>query len=338
MKPTLLQSRSLLTLSVLFTAALRAQPDEDYQLGRGLVVSDWLTVGSYFSTEYKKTDHQDEFLVDDLALLLYGEAGGRFSYMLELESVEPFIADFENDASSTNFPPTIERLYVDYKFSDQVAVRMGKQITPVGYWNLQPINVLRETTSNPLYSKDVFPKFLTGVDVYGFAPFGQDLSYHVYLQNSRDMDENNINLKIDSHYGVALEQVLPRGWKLGGSYGQYGETTHVDTRYLQLNSRYDTYRFSFITEAAISIAEDPAGSEYKAKSLYAQAEFRFTPQHALIGRAEYQHDRLVPGRAQRIGILGYSYRPVYPVSLKVEHQWHDDAGMNGLMASFSVLF
>jgi hypothetical protein len=338
MKASLLQSFSLLSLSLLCAGDIRAQEEQGYQLGRGLVVSDWLTVGSYFSTEYKKNDYQNEFLVDDLALLLYGETGGRLSYMLELESVEPYVADFEHDTSATNFPPTIERLYVDYKFSDQVAVRVGKQITPVGYWNLQPINVLRETTSNPLYSKDVFPKFLTGVDVYGYTPFGQDLTYHVYMQNSRDMDENNINLKIDSHYGVALEQVLPRGWKLGGSYGQYGETTNIDTRYLQLNSRYDTYKFSFITEAAVSIAEDVAGSEHKAKSLYAQAEFRFTSQHALIGRAEYQHDRLVPGQAQRIGILGYSYRPVYPVSLKVEHQWHDASGMNGLMASFSVLF
>lgn len=327
----------MLALPLLFGSAAHAQ-QEDYQLGRGLLVSDWLTVGGYFSTEYKNSDSVNEFLVDDLALLLYGETRSGLSYMLELESVEPYVADLEHDTRATNFPPTIERLYLDYKFSDHLSVRAGKQITPVGYWNLQPINVLRETTSNPLYSKDVLPKFLTGVDVYGYTPFGHDLTYHVFLQNSRDMDANNINIRIDSHYGLALEQVFASGWRLGGSYGQYRETTQVDRRYFQLNSRYDTYQFSFITEAAVSIAEPPGGIESRARSLYAQAEYRVTPQHALITRAEYQHDRARPEPAQRIGILGYSYRPVYPVSLKIEHQWHDDSQWNGFMASLSVLF
>lgn len=312
--------------------------DDSYQLGRGQPVTDWLTLGGYFSTEYKTTNDANTFLLDDLALLLYGETSSGFSYLLELESVEPYVADFDADTTDTNFPPTIERLYVDYRFSDQLSIRVGKQITPIGYWNLQPINVLRETTSNPLYSKEVFPKFLTGVDVHGYAPFDSKLSYHVYVQTGHDMDENNINIRIDSHRGLALARALPGGWHVGSSIGEFDRVSGETTRYLQVNSRFDNYRFSFITEGAATLNEDVTGKEHRSESWYGQTEFRFTPQHALIGRIEYQHDRMAGLPATRIGILGYSYRPAYPVSLKFEHQWHDDSARNGIMASFSVLF
>jgi hypothetical protein len=318
------------------SGALQAQ-DEPYSLGRGLALRDWLTVGGYFSTEYARSDNQHELLLDDLALLLYGEKD-RVSYLLEIESVAPYVADFENDTTDTNFPPTLERLYVDYKFSDQFALRLGKQITPVGYWNLQPINVLRETTSNPLFSTEVFPKFLTGADLHGYLPFGRDLTYHVFAQDSRDMDEANINIRINRHFGFALEQPLQGGWHAGGSYGSFRMTTGDETRYLQLNSRYDGTRFSFITEGALSVTRHNTGASHRASAVYAQGEFRFTAQHALITRAEFRHDRFDVTGARRIGVLGYSYRPVYPVSLKIEHQWHDDSSRNAVMASFSVLF
>jgi hypothetical protein len=225
-----------MALLLLASCPLFAQ-NQPYQLGLGKQVSEWLTVGGYFSTEYLKSDNANEFLVDDLALLLYGENRSGLSYLLELESVEPVKVDFENDSSRSNFPPTIERLYFDYKFSDHLAVRVGKQITPIGYWNLQPINVLRETTSNPLFSSEIFPKFLTGVDVHGFTPFGQGFTYHVFFQNNRDMDENNINLAIDRHYGAVLNKVLDNGWQFGGSTGTYRLPGAGDTRYLQLNAR-----------------------------------------------------------------------------------------------------
>ena len=226
-RPTL----ALCLLALLSDAA--AAQESGYQLGRGKALTDWLTTGGYFSTEYSDSNNERKLLLDDLALLLYGEKGRGFSYLLEVESVEPYVADFKHDTTTTNFPPTIERLYLDYKISDLVSVRIGKQITPVGYWNLQPINVLRETTSNPLYSDRMIPKFLTGIDVYGYAPFATDLTYHVFAQNGHDMDQSNINIAIDRHYGFALEKILPGGWKLGGSVGRFQELNSGATRYLQ---------------------------------------------------------------------------------------------------------
>jgi len=323
-------------LAVLLPISALAQESE-YQLGRGLQLGDGLTVGSYFSTEYELGDDKNEFLVDDVALLFYGNLSDRFSWLVELESINAVTVDFEHDTSDSNFPPTIERLYGDYKHSDYLTVRVGKQITPIGYWNLQPINVLRETTSNPRYSRLMFPKFLTGVDVYGFAPFDETLTYHVYAQNSRDMDQNNINIAIDSHYGVSLEKEISSRWKAGASAGRFERLDRTRSRYFQVNGRYDRGHISVIAEAIRSWQKTAIGDSGYSASAYLQGEYHLTPQHGLISRAEYYHDNLT-GVRERIGIIGYSFRPVYPVSMKLEYQWHADSNENQFLSSFSVLF
>lgn len=329
-------ARILLYALLIPLSSLEAQ-ESSYQLGRGLKVNDGFTVGSYFSTEYARGDDNNEFVVDDLAVLFYGSLSERFSYLAELESVDAVTVDFENDTTDTNLPPSIERLYADYKFSDYFSVRIGKQITPIGYWNLQPINVLRETTSNPRYSRQSFPKFLTGVDFYGFAPFDDSLTYHVYAQNSRDMDQDYVNIDIDSHFGMSLEKELGGGWKAGASAGRFDELNRTRTRYLQFNSRYDNGRVTAIAEAIRSLQETPGGTVLQSSSAYIQGEYHFTPRHGVIARLEYYNDG-INATQERIGIIGYSFRPVYPVSLKFEYQWHNDSKENQFLSSFSVLF
>ena len=324
-----------------FAASQLSAQESEYQLGRGFHLSDVVTVGGYFSTEYAVADDKNEFVLDDLAIMAYGDLSNRLSFLVEIESIDAYRNDFETDTTTTNFPPTIERLYGDYKFSDNLAVRFGKQITPIGYWNLQPINVLRETTSNPRYSRDLFPKFLTGVDVYGFTPFDDALTYHVYLQNGGDMDDNNINIKVDSHYGVALERELGSGWKAGGSAGRFTTRDAMQlqtrSRYFQLNSRYDNFRYSIISEGMVNSIDAPGRASVRSSSIYLQGEYRFTPKHALISRVEHFRDSLLDKR-ERIGVIGYSFRPVYPVSFKLEYQWHADTNENQFLSSISILF
>jgi hypothetical protein len=324
-------------LLLLCTAAASGAVAQDYQLGRGLNLSDSVTIGGYFSTEYANGDNEEEFKIDDLAVLVYGSVSENISYMVELESVNFYRVDYLNDAEETNFTPAIERLYLDYKFSDYLAVRAGKQITPIGYWNLQPINVLRETTSNPVYSRITYPKFLTGLDFYGYTPFDENLTYHVYLQASEDLDDEYINIQIDEHYGVSVERLFQNGFQMGGSVGTYTEIDNTETTYLQLNAKYDAGRYSIQGEGIINDRDIPDAEDKKLEAVYLQGEYRFSAKHALIARAEYFHDERTVTR-DRIGILGYSYRPVFPVSLKIEYQWHSDSADNKVLTSFSVLF
>lgn len=328
---------SVVLLGVFFSSGPLYAQQSDYQIGRGFHLSDSVTIGGYFSTEYEKSDSEEKFVVDDLAILVYGNLKDRFSYLLEVESVDVVEVDFENDETDTNFPPTLERLYGDYKFSDAISVRFGKQITPIGYWNLQPINVLRETTSNPIYSRELFPKFLTGVDLYGLAPFDQDLSYHLYVQNSTDLDDNNINIKIDQHYGFSFEKRLLNDWKYGGSFGRFRNVDKTRTHYYQASTKYERGPYTLTVEGINNSHTLVNGRDLNSKSVYAQGEYRFAPRHALISRIEYFKDERIDER-ERIGVVGYSFRPQYPISFKIEYQWRADTKENAFAGSFSVLF
>lgn len=310
---------------------------EDYQLGLGYKLNDKMTVGGYFSLEYGKGDKVDELVLDDLAFLAYGSLTSNFSYFFELESVEPYIYDFETDKSETNFPPSIERLYGDFKFSDTANLRVGKFITPIGYWNLQPINVLRDTTSNPRYSRETFPKFLTGIDLHGYTPFDSDLSYHFFVQGTKDLDDTYINIPIDKHIGLSLNKQLTSNWHAGMSIGQYKQTDDTEVQYLQFNARWEVGTYRVSVEAIANHLDRPVLSTEHKRSSYVQLEKRLSDHHTLIARYEYFKDNL-NSEKETIGILGYSYRPVFPVSLKAEYQWHSDSSDNQLLTSFSVLF
>ncbi len=323
-------------MSLLIGQFAQAQ-EGDYQLGLGYKAHEKFTLGGYFSTEFSQGEDLKEFVLDDVALLAYGNLSENISFLAEIESVGFYSYDFETNSSDTNTRPAIERFYADYKFSDYATFRVGKQITPIGYWNLQPINVLRETTSSPRLSREMFPKFVTGLQVSGFTPLHESIRYSVYLQNTGDMDAKYVNIAVDQHYGFTLEKTLSESWSIGGSAGRFREINQGSTRYFQLNSRFDKGPYTVLLEGIVDYHTAKLLPKVKSSSIYTQFEYRFRPRHAVIARAEsFRDDRI--SLHEKIGVLGYSYRPQFPISLKLEYQWHADSDNNRLVGSFSVLF
>ena len=83
----------------------------------------------------------------------------------------------------------IERLYVDYTLNENYMIRVGKFNSPIGYWNLVPINVLRDTSSHPITSDILFPEFTTGA-LATFSHYDTgEIKVDVTLQNNTDLDE-----------------------------------------------------------------------------------------------------------------------------------------------------
>jgi len=328
---------TLLVALSIFSGQIAQAQAEPYELGLGYKAHEKITIGGYFSSEFSQGENIQEVAVDDVALLAYGNLSENFSFLAEIESVGFYVYDFENNVSNSNTKPAIERLYADYKVSDYVSFRVGKQITPIGYWNLQPINVLRETTSSPRLSREMFPKFVTGLQIQGIIPIDESIHYTVYLQNTGDMDAKYVNIAVDQHYGFTLEKSFSDTWSAGGSAGKFSETNLDSTRYVQLNSRIDKGQYTFLVEGIVDYHTPKFLPKAKSTAIYAQFEYRLQPRHAVIVRAEsFRDDRA--SLHEKVGVLGYSYRPQFPVSLKLEYQWHADSDNNRLVGSFSVLF
>jgi len=327
---------SLFTLVLfLLSAIAHAEP---YRLGHGLKLHDSIHIGGYFSTDYEVGEEKRLLRLDDVALLGYGNITPKFSYLVELEAAPYYKRDFRNHYQEYDRKFHYERLYFDYHFSEYANFRIGKLITPIGYWNLEPINVLRETSSSPSLSKKMFPKFLTGLDIYGYVPGVDTLTYHLFMQNSKDIDEDYINIKNRHFFGLSLENQMSMDFQYGGSVGEYITEDTTRTRFFQLNAKYEDGAINVQAEAMVNHSENSSFVHETTKfSGYLQSEYHFNFQHALIGRYEYFDDDSVT-LSNHIGIFGYSYRPIYPVSLKAEYQINSDSSKNKFLASFSVLF
>lgn len=324
-----------LGLSVLLAASLYAEP---YTLGQGYHVDEMLNVGGYFSTEFETKGSKETFTLDDVAVLAYGDINPMLSYLAEFEAVGFYRKNLSTGEEDGSQKFHTERLYGDLWLSDAYNLRFGKQITPIGYWNKEPINVLRDTSSNPLYSKLLFPKFLTGIDINGYIPGMEATHYHLFGQNNRDLDQGYINIPNTHFFGLSVEKEISNEWTAGGSVGEYIVLSGDQrTRYVQSNAKYDDTTWQVMGEALIAKSEYVNGAEDYALCGYVQGMYRYTPEHRFVGRMEHFNDHHTQYE-DNIAVLGYSYRPLYPVSLKGEYQWHSQNNENRALFSFSVLF
>ena len=329
----------LLVASFLLSSFLQAQ-DYKYELGHGYKIDDALNIGAYFSLDYAKGDSVDRARLDDVAVLAYGNFLSNFSYLVEFEASPLYKKDYKNDTSKTNAQFYYERMYLNYTYSESLNFRVGKLITPIGYWNLEPINVLRDTSSNPLYSYKMFPKFVTGLDTSGYVNEEGSLNYHFFMQVTDDLDKNYINIRNDLFVGGVLEYEVSYAVNGGVSLGYYETYENKDVLLVQANAKYDNYPYLVQTEwAYTNITNNNLNTKEYQVGGYLQGMYNLNPKHALVARYEYMKDTQVNQDSKNhIGVFGYSYRPVYAISIKGEYQVNSDAYLNQIFISLSVLF
>ena len=323
-------------LFVFCFAFLRA---DEYKLGHGLKLNDKLSIGGYFSVDYETGDQKDQFRLDDVAILAYGSLSSNFSYLTEFEAAPFYVENYTTGTSTTNTEFHYERVYIDYIYSEMFNIRLGKQITPIGYWNLEPINVLRDTSSNPHYSNKMFPKLLTGIDLYGYLDDDNVLKYHIFMQKNKDLDEEYINIQNEHFFGFSLEHEFSSEFSFGGALGNYITTIDdKDIKFVQLDAKYDNYPFLIQSELAYNdINNKTLDKKNYQFAGYTQSVYNFNMQHALISRYEYFDDNEAD-KVNHIGVFGYSYRPLYSISVKTEYQWNSESELSKSLISFSVLF
>ncbi len=326
-------------IALVFIFLLSLQADEEYQLGKGVQVGSLpLYIGGYFSLDYKHTDDIDRYRVDDLAVLGYGDYE-KFSYLAEFEFKEMYVETHENDVkdSTNNDKLYTERLYIDYNFNENYMLRVGKYNSPIGFWNLLPVNVLRETTSNPMSTLIIFPKFTTGLNT-SYLSYGEgELRVDVMLQHNNDIDDEYNNYKIDEHYGFGISYERDDcTLKLNGGYfhNLNNYITQDNLYYFLLSAKYESQKYQILSEIGSQKSKSDFTTDY---ALYLQGLYRFNEQHIGVIRVESYDDNLNATDDDML-IFGYTYRPLYPIAIKSEYQFHSQSNQNQFLFSFSVLF
>ena len=321
----------------------RDEPDNTYEyqykLGDGTQIGSLpIYIGGYLSIDYRHMNGERRYRIDDLAVLSYGNYDN-FSYMAEFEHKAFFAKTYVNGSSRSenNSKLHTERLYADYKRDEHYAFRLGKYNSPIGFWNLLPVNVLRDTTSVPMSSFILFPQFTTGFDASYSSLNGGELKIDLMAQRNKGFDDEYNNYKIDEHYafGIAYEKD-DYALKLNG--GRFTKTdaaaTAKDFNYALLSAKCDTDKYQIMGELGSQSSSDQTTTPYAG---YLQGLYRVTPKHIAVLRAEAYKDNVANAK-DKIAILGYTYRPLYPVALKAEYQIHSNHNEDQTLLSLSVMF
>ncbi|MDH5464489.1 MAG: hypothetical protein OEW60_02610 [Thiovulaceae bacterium] len=325
-------------LPLLVISIFHLSAEDKYTLGNGYKFFDALTIGGYFTTDYTASATSSSLTADDIAVLAYGKLSNRLSYLGEFESKDTYTVNFQDSTTVDNFQVHIERLNFDYKVSEKINFRVGKQITPIGYWGAQPISVLRDTTSNPVFSTTMYPKLFTGIDAYGYLPFTESTKYHLLLQKNEDLDSDYNNILTDQFFAFALDSEININWRVGGSIGHFINLADEVFYFVQLNTQYDFHPFTFSAEIIRNQAQSPSQNDYtRLGAFYLQLLYRQSPKHIWVTRLEHSRDPMTLNEESFL-VAGYSFRPLYPISLKTEYQWHEYNVNNKFILSFSVLF
>lgn len=312
----------------------------DYRLGEGLQL--WKTplylggyVSLYYGNDFKANS---EAVLEEAALMLYG-AKGSWDFMTELEIRDAYVRRWGEEAGEhTDAAVHAERMYVRYEPVCWFRATAGKFNSPVGFWNLMPINALRDTTSNPKVARKIFPRFTTGgeIDLTGKSL----LELSLIGQASRDLDAvfhpdrvyNNFD--IDRHFGAGL--YLPaRQWSFRLNAGEYRIWNREQVwRYGYAGADYELERFRMLAEIGYRKSDRQSLSTFGA---YWQGTYEAAPKHFGVLRLETITEYTEVSE-DTFAVFGYTYRPRYPIALKAEYQRHSRENEDVVLCSFSVLF
>jgi len=331
----------LLFILCFFLGASLHSEESKYQLGQGLQVGELpLYIGGYFSGEYEHiTGEERSLTLNELAIMAYGEYNN-FSYLLEFEAEDLYNEVFGDEALEVEHKDFhIERLYINYEFNENYALMLGKNNSPIGFWNRIPINVLRDTTSNPAITKRLFPRFTSGADILYQSQNEYALSINSMIQVSEDLDKiinNNVfnNFDVDSHYGMGLS-LQDDAWTYQFNAGYFHVTSGKDYYYLLGAFKYELSDFRLQAEVGTQFNEDGSTMPYAG---YLQGLYTIEEHHEVILRLESYHEQKFIDQKDSFAVMGYTYRPLYPVAVKTEFQWHSIKQENKLLLSVSVLF
>lgn len=324
----------LLLLSMLLFTGLLA---EDYRLGQGLKIPGVpLYLGGYATVDYlKRADDYNRLRVDEVAILGYGNVD-RLSYMAEFEMKEGYVKEWDKIARErSDERVSIERLYVDYALNDTWNIRVGKFNTPVGYWSQEPINILRDSASNPYLAFIVYPRYTTGLLISHADTLRSNTNYTMTLQENKDLDDWYNNISVDRHYTAGIEHFINDDLSIKANLGHFRTTDEQEFFYGLAALQFEQELYKVSAEFGARRGETEWNVPY---AFYLQGVWHMKEHHDLIGR--FEHYRIDEGslRDEQIGIIGYTYRPIYPIALKAEYQAHTYTNENQFHLAFSIMF
>jgi hypothetical protein len=326
-----------------------------YTLGTGYPLP-WfgLTAGGYAT--FRAGDLEGEpvkAVVKDLSLFLSTDLGPRWHFFSELELGDS-VAWSDGGLTTSYAELDVERLYLDHNLAPWATLRLGKFLTPIGRWNLIHADPLVWSVFRPLTTSAAFSRHATGIALLGTWPHADSsLDYQVYADDSSAVEIGsayeptyldapvipNPDNVFDRGGGVRLcYRTLDDALQIGLSAAAFTLKQQPGTKNLVgMDLFYANLGLELNGEAVYRRSSGHNGDEWGG---FAQLVVPLG--RGFFGVLSGEHFKAA-GYSQTTNIerLGVAYRPVAPVTFKVElqeSQGLEQIAPDGWQLSVSVLF
>lgn len=319
----------------------------EYHLGEGYTLGNMNLAGYVNLVAEAPHDGKTEIVGDDLSLF----GSGRFNrYLNPFFEVEITGATFWRESSTLladNKPDLVlERLYNDSLLTDNLTLRIGKMLTPIGEWNTIHAAPLVWTTTRPMTTYRGFPEYTSGLAL-SYQPQNAKLpETQVFWQPDGEIRPKPRSLATREYLhtaGVHLNWANGLTDKLGISL-QHADVNHKDESQtlLGLNFKKTLGKFQFETEATHTHinGQNPARVRDDEWGAYVLGSYALNDKWSALARHEHFADRDT-AQGSRNTLLGLVWRPDPAIACKLEYVKQDGARLDigsGFYASFSVLF
>jgi len=317
---------------------------QHYALGQGLRLGGTgFSLGGYGELGARDLGGADErdVSLDALSLFLWWDGGGRWRFFSETELANA--VRWSDDGVQTRQAEVVsERLYLDYAWRDELKLRLGKFLTPIGRWNLIHAAPLTWTSSRPLITEATFPTNATGAMAYGVLPWtAEGIEYSVYASVGEEIFPDDDLDTFREAVGARVSGHLLSNLQLGASWASFEQESAADLR-KQLwgaDLLWSWHRFEISGEFAFRSNEGQADHRDE-QGHYVQAVIPLTQTLYAVGRYEGFHQSGAE-RDLNLYLGGLAWRPRPALVFKAEYSdaTDNEAGLpDGWRASFAVLF
>lgn len=328
------------------TAAELAPPataTSDERPGRGWTLGDsGVHAGGYALAELSDYLGKDaELRLHSLSLFLSWQNESRWSAFAEVE-LEDILVVGPGETTLDDAYVVLERLHLDYAWSDALQARVGKFLTPIGRWNVIHAAPLTWTSSRPLITESTFPTNATGGMVHGVVPLaGRALEWSVYASPGEELARERGLDTFKEAYGLRLDYALTPQLQLGSSLVTFEQREergeHKNLLGIDLLWTYQGYELSG-EWAYRALSRDGDSSDEHGFYLQAVAPL-WRPLYAV---ARYEgFDPAGGNEGVQLYIGGLAWRFAPGAVLKGEYRHATDNALQspeGFLASISVLF
>ena len=190
---------------------------------------DGFSFGGYYSAGIMlPRELPTQATIDEISLITKWENDSRFKFFSELELEKPLSWNHDDGLNTHGSLIDLERLYIDYGYSDKVNIRLGRFLTPVGRWNMLHAPPLVWTSSRPLATSRLFPTSTNGVMVFGAVPLSTSaFEYSFFIEGLQDQDNDKDEIKFRDVKGARFT---------------FGESFNLGLNFLTFTEREPTSR------------------------------------------------------------------------------------------------